>query len=86
MLRYIYTFVYMYDMNVKNTENMANKFIFPSMYVEKEMWLCTKLNVPNVFLAEPVKMLPRSSNNESIIAWSVTPISFCQRESFWKSG
>ena len=36
MLRYIYTFVYMYDMNVKNTENMAN-FIFPSMYVEKEM-------------------------------------------------
>ena len=34
---YIYTFVYMYDMNVKNTENMANKFIFPSMYVEKEM-------------------------------------------------
>ena len=41
-----------------------------------------QLNVPNVFLAEPVKILPRSSNNESIIAWSVTPISFCQRESF----
>jgi hypothetical protein len=33
-----------------------------------------QLNVPNVFLAEPVKILPRSSNNESIIAWSVTPI------------
>jgi hypothetical protein len=27
-----------------------------------------QLNVPNVFLAEPVKILPRSSNNESIIA------------------
>jgi hypothetical protein len=34
MLRYIY---YMYDMNVKNTENMATQYIFPSMYVEKEM-------------------------------------------------
>ena len=29
MLRYIYTFVYMYDMNVKNTENMATQYIFP---------------------------------------------------------
>jgi hypothetical protein len=37
-----------------------------------------QLNVPNVFLVEPVKILPRSSNNESIIAWSVTPISFCE--------
>jgi hypothetical protein len=26
-----------------------------------------QLNVPNVFMAEPVKILPRSSNNESII-------------------
>jgi hypothetical protein len=25
----------------------------------------SQLNVPNVFLAEPVKILPRSSNNES---------------------